>query len=671
MESHNQVSDNINMTTNLSNDESVQTLHEKQTDEVCLQQHADATCNMNFQHDIEMNDLNNIEEVTCNENLQHDIEMNNLINNVVATSSNNMQPKDNEMENLMCKTPAKTPMIQMKLIDFLGKPNDSQKRNTIKANKRKNSDASNIVSAPSKKRTSISKVKLQPFDFITAKTKLFPDKSTNDMENKKAKETTPLFNFGESSKSTQQHPKSPTTVNNSGDAIVDKTSQSQQYPRCRPPPIVINGGSLEDIKRTAREINKQPNSFSYIIMKDKRATKKVTVNSWEDYEKLIQKLKDKQYQFHTYSKKVEPQMKFVLYGLPVMETTQLNEALKAVNITPAKIVRMTMKRKRHNDDQNYLLYFQCGFHKGEQNDFLKTLTNVKFVDECRVRWAKYESKRNGPSQCSRCLQFGHGERGCYKFPICFRCSEQHESKSCIHISKEVNKVPAEKLKCHFCGEQHTAVNQKCNVRIQIIEKWTKKSNKESSSKQKKSTQHLLQSAVFQQKSGVSTHKTSATKSVQPSRISTPFVLNNQHTSEQKAQKPISNCEPSTSTKHQQKKKKKKNQKAKRHNSDGNTKQQPTTTVEHNVISHPSTHVEKVHTIEPSTSDLIVKETSTTSCNEVPIISIEENSIESTRSKFLELVNEMLKLIQINPDLMILLQQTIGSAAKDVNNNHGL
>lgn len=644
METHNQVSNIANMTTNLKNDEILQTLPEKQSDEVCLPQHADAT---------------------CNENIQHDVEMNNLINSDEATCSINIQPKDNEMENLMCKTPAKTPMSQTKLTDFLGQSNNSQKRSTTKSNKRKSSD---VVSAPSKKRTSISKVKLQPFDFTTAKTKLFPDKSTNDVETKKFEKTTPLFNFGESSKSALHYPKSPTIVNNSVADKVDKIPQSQQYLRCRPPPIVINGGSLEDIKRIAREINNQPNSFSYIIMKDKRATKKVTVNDWEDYEKLLQKLKDKQYQFHTYSKKLEPQMKFVLYGLPVMETTQLNEALKAVNITPAKIVRMTMKRRRHSDDQNYLLYFQSGFRKGEQNNFLKTLTNIKFVDECRVRWAKYESKRNGPSQCSRCLQFGHGERGCYKLPICFRCSEQHESKSCIHISKEINKVPAEKLKCHFCGEQHTAVNQKCNVRMQIIEKWTEKSK--INPNQKKTVQHPMQSAAATQKSSTVTKKTTAVNSAQPSRIPTPFISKNQHTSEQKAQKPISMGEPSTSTKRQQKKKKKKkNQKAKRPNSDGNIKQQPTTSVDSAVNSPPTARAEKDPIIKPSTSEIIVEETTTTSCMEIPTISIEET--ESTRSKFFELVNEMFKLIQINPELMKLFQQTFGSAAKDINNNYGL
>jgi hypothetical protein len=331
---------------------------------------------------------------------------------------------------------------------------------------------------------------------------------------------------------------------------------------------------------------------------------------------------------------------------------------------------MTMKRRRHNDDhQNYLLYFECGFQKGEQNNFLKILTDVKHVKGYRARWAKYESKRNGPSQCSRCLQFGHGERGCYKLPICFRCSEQHESKNCAHISKEINKVPAEKLRCHFCGEQHTAVNQKCNVRKQIIEKWTEKSKKDSNPSQKKLMQHPMQSAAAPQKSSATARKTSTAN--QLSRIPAPFVSNKQHNDDLTTQKPLSKSQPSTSTKSQQKKKKKKkSQQAKTSNLDVNKKQQPSTTVD-KVINPSTTQAEKNHIVKPSTSETIEMDTAMPSYSEIHSISIEETSTESSTSKFINLLNEMMTLMKTNPACIDLFQESLGLVAKNIKNNHGL
>ena len=279
------------------------------------------------------------------------------------------------------------------------------------------------------------------------------------------------------------------------DAEMEETPLRPEMPKQqtqggKPPPIVINGGSAEEIRRMANSINNQPRSFTITIKKDRFATKTVIASNMEDYKKLVENLKNKQYQFHTYPTKEEPLMKFVLYGLPVMDPQDIISELNELNISTAKVVQMSMKRRRHADDQNYLLYFKSEKHKGEQESFLKKLNYIRSLYGYRIRWAKYENKRGGPSQCSKCLQFGHGAQGCYKTTICFRCTGNHPADKCEFVSSVDNRVPKENLKCHFCGEQHTSVWQHCKARLEIIEKWKGKSVKGNIRQSGQPKQHL-------------------------------------------------------------------------------------------------------------------------------------------------------------------------------------
>ena len=305
---------------------------------------------------------------------------------------------------------------------------------------------------------------------------------------------------------------------------------NQQYPKHKPPPIVITSGSAEEIRRLANQVNNQPRSF---LINIKKGTKTVTTENWEDYNNFIEVLKAKEHHFHTYSGKQERLMKFVLYKVPDMRIEELKEGLNAENISPIRIVKMTMKRKEYNEHQNYLLYFKGENQKGEQENLLKTLKNVKIVILYKPNWAIYKNKRNGPSQCSRCLQFGHGERGCNRPPICFRCSEQHDSKTCVHLSEDNKKVPNDKLKCHFCGEKHTAISPTCTKRTEIIDKWKAQSKR--GNNQRKPVNQRPQDQTEQQKNNNQTLKV-AEKSSSVNQNTPPVNPGQQQQESQRVQK---------------------------------------------------------------------------------------------------------------------------------------
>ena len=401
-------------TTGINNEESLQKLSENQN---------------NSQKSISATNLNK-EDFT---NKQHDIEIENL------------------------KVPMKQPTIQQ----FLNQPTTAKRLRAVE---------DPILSAPSKKKASESRMKRNKndvFNFDSARKALFSESTDNRI----------VFFTGVNDELEQNH---------------DETTPQKS----KPPPIHITSGSGLEIKRLTNEINNQPNSFLINTKKDRSRTKVVTTENWKDYERFIKLLKDKQHYFHTYSEQ-EPQLKFVLYGLPEMEIEDLERELQIENITPIRIVRMSMRQKMHknDDNQNYLLYFK----KIQGGNFLQSLKKIERVYGFKVRWDIYRTKHNGPTQCSKCLQFGHGQRGCNKPLNCFRCSEQHDSKTCPYISKENNKVPNERLKCFFCKEKHTAFSPDCNIRKQIIEKWKARSSNGNNRDQNKTSGEHSQNASSQRR----------------------------------------------------------------------------------------------------------------------------------------------------------------------------
>ena len=546
------------------------------------------------------------------------------------------QAPDVEMKNLKI-----TATKQPKIDQFLGQPTKGEKR----------PGPAEIFSAPAKRQSSISKVKAKEFDFTKSRTKLFAEK--------------PFVFSGESSETTDQQPK-PASASDVSD-VNNITAQ----PKVKPPPIHISTGSAVEIRKLANEINNQPRSFEIEIKKDKAQTKVVKMDSWNDYNSFIKLLQTKQHHFHTYSSQ-EPQLKYVIYGLPTMEIADLEKELQVENIRPEKIVKMRMKQRGHeqDDDQNYLLYFKKD--GGQKGNFLACLREVKNIGGFKVKFAVYKTKQNGPSQCSKCLQFGHGQRGCNKPQICLRCSEQHDYKNCPYISKETNKVPEEKLKCHFCGEKHTAISPICKVRLQIIEKWKAKSTNGNNRNQNKPVGHHQQGQRGQRQNIPPVTKTTErlNRSVHYSQHSSynapvpststaqPVVAvktKPQNISTVSTQKPV----------------------AQRNQSNRNTKQKRRGRKNRNNKNNPG-KVNQLHKPKPVVEEMeleVIPETSvdgnsveaTSSINIPAQSNSDERNSESETSRFMHLINELLKIITKNPECLKLVEQAIGLFARNTTN----
>lgn len=591
-----------------------------------------------------------------------------ILNKEESTNEKVSEQHDVEMKNL--KIPAA--MKQSTLEQFLNQPTTA---------KRLRPAEDPVLSAPSKKKASESRMKTNkndPFNFQSARKALFSECEIDKR----------VVVFSGIETTEQQPAQNQTSLASASTEYKNETSEQKS----KPPPIHITSGSGVEIKRLTNEINNQPNSFLINTKKDKFKTKIVTTESWDDYGRFMKLLKDKHHHFHTYSVR-EPQLKYVLYGLPTMEIEELEKELQTENITPTRIVKMSMRQKRHenDDDQNYLLYFK----KIQGENFLQTLNKVKRVYGFKVRWANYKTKHNGPTQCSKCLQFGHGQRGCNKPLNCFRCSEQHDSKTCPFVSKENNKVPIERLKCFFCGEKHTALSPDCNIRKQIIENWKAKSTNGNNRDQNKiSGEHRQNTSSQRRFTPPTPREPERSKRSVPftprqqwrNNVPMPTTSKNQLPVHQNSKpvkpkpqnkNPLPNNRPSNQGKpnHNNNKNNKGNEKRKEQNKPvGNNKQnqnknQVVEVMEEEVINPPR-HTTNQTITEPSTSGNAKYQISTFQEIVQDTASQNENDSVTLTSGCLPFIMEMMKQMEKNdPKGLEEFLQTIGYA-KITTNNHG-
>jgi hypothetical protein len=148
--------------------------------------------------------------------------------------------------------------------------------------------------------------------------------------------------------------------------------------------------------------------------------------------------------------------KIVLLGLPDMPANEIQVALAKRGIIPDDIKAMNICSKKLLEHNNYILYFAKGSMTNGK------LRDIKAINNVIVRWAYYDAKRYGPTQCRRCQEWGHGSSHCHVTPACVKCAGQHETSACNLAAKGI-KLPVEQLKCANCKLQHTVNYGGCKV----------------------------------------------------------------------------------------------------------------------------------------------------------------------------------------------------------------
>jgi hypothetical protein len=237
------------------------------------------------------------------------------------------------------------------------------------------------------------------------------------------------------------------------------TRSSQPPKMAKPPPIVLIGIEVVKIHAHLKTIA----ITDYNLKLTGEGTKTFT-NHLDDYRKVKNSLIDNNIHFFTHQLKEDQLAKFVLSGLHKMPVSEVLKALTDAGKPPKAVKEMRTKQANRI---LYLVYFLK-----QDRVKLEDLQKIGVVNYMRVTWSHFRNKRTGPTQCSRCLRFGHSTSNCHALARCIRCAKPHASNDCPLIKNGdgpvLKQVDVSLLRCIHCGLQHTANYSGCKKRLELI-----------------------------------------------------------------------------------------------------------------------------------------------------------------------------------------------------------
>lgn len=180
--------------------------------------------------------------------------------------------------------------------------------------------------------------------------------------------------------------------------------------------------------------------------------RKIFVNSAEEKKKIIDKLKEKKIFFFSHPDDNNKTFKVILSGLPQVEIALIEESLKEQKLTPTKVTMFNTK----SPNKLYLLHFNAS------EVSKKTLEPIKYVHHHVISWLPFKPKRNGPTQCLKCLMYGHGISSCNRYAVCMLCAGEHLTSACPTHNK-TNTNSNTKFSCFNCKDADLAHDHKANA----------------------------------------------------------------------------------------------------------------------------------------------------------------------------------------------------------------
>lgn len=225
----------------------------------------------------------------------------------------------------------------------------------------------------------------------------------------------------------------------------------------RIPPISILGKTRSEVINICNEL-KLKNFYVKITTKGIN----LYFNNIDEYKEARKFFQVNKFPTFTHDLNSEKQFRVVLKGLFSMEIDELAYELHSNGIKPVDIKNMIVKKRKYDDQANYLLYFN------------KESTNIMLLNKCkhlfhvRVEFERYCPHKFGPIRCRNCQLWGHGAKNCNLPAACMFCAENHQTNDCKFV---VNGVRASGFvaKCANCGGKHSANFENCPSLIQYKE----------------------------------------------------------------------------------------------------------------------------------------------------------------------------------------------------------
>ncbi|GFX39270.1 RNA-directed DNA polymerase from mobile element jockey [Trichonephila clavipes] len=231
-------------------------------------------------------------------------------------------------------------------------------------------------------------------------------------------------------------------------------------PQNRIPPIFVNP---PDNWCTLISIARQlaPTLISKLTGKFLR----ITVQSDDEYRKLVQFLRHEGVEYKSFMLKSDRPIKLLSRGLPT--STKVEEIRVEIEREGFQIHKISRLQKFKTKAPMPLIYLQL------VND-AKTDTIFQFTEMfgTQISFKRYDNSRNKrPNQCWRCQGLFHSSEVCHLPIKCLKCTWPHVAKNC-------NRAFEDPLICANCGGEHAANWRQCPVfrRLKIIKKAPQKGN---------------------------------------------------------------------------------------------------------------------------------------------------------------------------------------------------
>lgn len=261
--------------------------------------------------------------------------------------------------------------------------------------------------------------------------------------------------------------KAPNTTNGSTQPTTATTQQTQQQqpplpkkPYKKPPPI-----SVFDV-RLASSIEEPLAKYKGLYtVRNKGDRVQIFPDSHNNHMLICQALYDAALGFHTHTPLEHKQYRVALKGMDPMQIEEVSDAIHtAVGSRPDRITLATPKRGA--------CFYIVSFKASEVNS--DTLSGVYTIGHYRVKWEPYRKRATGPTQCTNCCAFGHGQANCSKVTFCLLCAENHSLYECpIRDSKvDAENTLRRCINCYRNKESnfnHSANSSNCPSRAKFIE----------------------------------------------------------------------------------------------------------------------------------------------------------------------------------------------------------
>lgn len=234
-------------------------------------------------------------------------------------------------------------------------------------------------------------------------------------------------------------------------------SQQEQVTSSGAKPVFVNS-TYEVIinKLSSFGLNEKPK----IKIMDRNQKVQIICATIKDKSTLIEKLKEQQFSYYTFSEPNQKSMIYVLKGLQQDSPENIKIQLEQENIPAIHTSRLN---PNNNGFPIYLVHFE------RQKTSLHMLQQThRTIGYLIVQWERFNTALKRLTQCRNCQQFGHAASNCGQKYRCVKCdmSKPHAPGQCARKSPNDEGNP----KCVNCGGDHTANSSTCPKFLEYKEK---------------------------------------------------------------------------------------------------------------------------------------------------------------------------------------------------------